>query len=352
MSDLAERFRRLIRAHGPIPVNRFMGESNALYYSSRDPLGAPKEEGGGDFVTAPDISQMFGEIIGLWLTDLWSRAGRPSDAVYVELGPGRGTLAADALRVMHAQGFAPQVHFVEGSPVLRKSQAEAVPGALFHDDLSTLPDGVPLLVVANEFLDALPIRQLVRAESGWRERLIALEGESLAFVAGLQPMDLAIPPVFASAPPGTILETCPGAAAAVEEVARRLAQHGGAALFIDYGHLQPRTGSTLQAVRAHRKIDPLSAPGEADLTAHVDFTQLAQCARAAGAQWLSATSQGQWLRSLGIEQRAAALASREPDRAGALAADLARLVQPEDMGDLFKVAAFGAGGWPPAAGFA
>ena len=348
--DLGARFRRLIRSHGPMPVARFMGESNARYYASRDPLGAPGRDGdedsGGDFVTAPDISQMFGEMIGLWCADLWTRAGRPQDILYVELGPGRGTLARDALRVMERHSLTPRVHLVEGSPVLRDKQRAAVPDAVFHDDPASVPDDAPMLLVANEFLDALPVRQLVRTESGWRERMVALdESDRFVFAAGPNPMDEVVPADRLDAEPGTIIETNPGAAAVMGEVARRLADQSGAALFVDYGYLAPRFGSTLQAVKGHRRVDPLTHPGSADLTALVDFAALAEIAQAGGAEWLSATTQGAWLRALGIEARAAVLGGE------AVARDLHRLVHAEEMGELFKVVALGGGGWPAGAGF-
>jgi NADH dehydrogenase [ubiquinone] 1 alpha subcomplex assembly factor 7 len=350
-TSLAESFARLIRSDGPIPVARFMGESNARYYATRDPLGAT-----GDFVTAPDVSQMFGEMIGLWLTDLWVRAGRPGNAIYAELGPGRGTLARDALRVMRGQGLEPQVHLVEGSPALRKIQAAALSGAVFHDDLGSLPEDRPLLLVANEFLDALSVRQLVRTEAGWRERMVALAGEEAAegfvFTAGTQPMDAAVSEAWRDAPSDTLVETCPGAAAAMAEVARRLTAQGGAALFIDYGHLAPRAGSTLQAVRAHAKVDPLALPGEADITAHVDFAMLAEVAQSAGVPWIAGTTQGAWLTALGIEARAQALSAKATERAEEIAAAHRRLVHGDEMGELFKVFALSGGGWPPGAGFA
>jgi len=344
---LAERFRRLIAESGPITVQHYMGESNARYYAARDPLGAA-----GDFVTAPEISQMFGELIGLALTDLWHRAGRPDPVHYVELGPGRGTLLGDALRAMAQHGFVPEVHLVEGSPALRRVQQEAVPGAQFHDDLSTLPQDAPLLLVANEFLDALPMRQLVRTDSGWRERMVGLDDQgAFAFFAGSKPMDAAVPPMLADAAPATILETCPGAVAVVEDVARLLSHQGGAALFIDYGHAEPRTGSTLQAVRRHTKVDVFAAPGEADLTAHVDFAAAAVAAEAQGARWLGTVEQGDWLHALGLEQRAAALSTRFANRTEELASAVERLAHPEQMGTLFKVMGLAAPHWPPFAGF-
>ncbi|UVI39756.1 class I SAM-dependent methyltransferase [Qipengyuania spongiae] len=346
MSDLARRFRRLIERHGPMPVSRFMGESNAHYYSTRDPLGAT-----GDFVTAPDISQMFGEMIGLWCADLWHRAGRPQDLAYVELGPGRATLAIDALRAMNRQGLLPRVHFVEGSPALREIQRNRVPGATFHDDLADLPGDVPMLLVANEFLDALPIRQLVRVEKGWRERMVGLVDDRLAFVAGDQPMGDAGPADLADQAPGAVIETSPPAATVMGEVAARLAAQGGAALFVDYGHLAARTGSTLQAVKGHRKVGVLDHPGEADLTAHVDFATLAVIARTHGVAVQSGT-QGQFLSALGIDTRARALAVAAPARAKETDAALRRLTAVDEMGELFKVMALTGRGWPQGAGLA
>ena len=327
-----------------MPVSRFMGESNALYYSSRDPLGAT-----GDFITAPDISQMFGEMIGLWCAELWHRAGSPWQIAYVELGPGRATLAIDALRAMNRQGLRPRVHFVEASRALRALQQERVPSAIFHDDLSDLPDDIPLLLVANEFLDALPIRQLVRLESGWRERMVGLMEGELVFIAGDQPMGEAVPEDRDDVAPGEIIETSPAAATVVGEIAARLAKQGGAALFVDYGHLAPRTGSTLQAVRRHAKIGVLDRPGDADLTAHVDFATLAEIATLHGVTVQSAT-QGAFLSALGIETRARALADATPKRAKETDIALRRLTAENEMGELFKVMALTGGGWPQGAG--
>lgn len=344
-TDLASRFRRLIVRHGPMPVARYMGESNALYYSSRDPLGVD-----GDFVTAPEISQMFGEMVGLWCADLWSRAGRP-DIAYVELGPGRGTLARDALRAMASQNLMPPVHLVEGSPALRGVQAGALGHPHFHDSIDTLPEDRPLLIVANEFLDALPVRQLVQTQVGWRERMVALEGEDFVFAAGPTPMDDAVPEVQRDQPIGTVIETCPAAAALVEAIARRIDVQGGAALLIDYGHFEPRGGETLQAIRAHHKLGIFDAPGEMDLTAHVDFATLGLIARREGLA-LDTANQGEWLTRMGIGVRAGALAARSPGSARDVVSAHQRLVAPEEMGDLFKVMALTARDWPRGAGFA
>jgi NADH dehydrogenase [ubiquinone] 1 alpha subcomplex assembly factor 7 len=343
---LSAVFARLIAQTGPISVMQYMGEANARYYAARDPLGAS-----GDFVTAPEISQMFGELVGLWLADVWSRAGRQEPVHYVELGPGRGTLAHDALRAAAKAGFVPQVHFVEASPALRRLQRQVAPQARWHDDLASLPADSPILLVANEFLDALPVRQLVRTDAGWRERMVTHRDGRFLPVAGDRPMDAVVPDAFGDAELGTILETCPGAAAVVDEVARRLVAQGGAALIIDYGHAMFRTGSTLQAVRAHCKVDPFVDPGEADLTALVDFATLAEVARAQGAKSFGTIEQGAWLRRLGIDARAAALARAAPAQAEAIAIARDRLTEPDQMGSLFKVMGLAAPDWPEGAGF-
>ncbi len=343
---LAEIFRRLIANTGPISLMHYMGESNARYYSSRDPLGSA-----GDFVTSPEISQIFGELIGLWLADIWNRAGRARPVHYVELGPGRGTLAVDALRTAKRYGLEPTIHFVESSSALRDVQMATVPGATWHHDMSSVPRFGPVLVVANEFLDALPVRQLVKTGGGWRERMIVPAGERFSCIAGTRPMDAAVPEPRRNAAEGTIIETCPGAAAIVNEVAGRLVEQGGAALFIDYGHDALHDGSSLQAVRAHRKVDPFSNPGEADLTAHVDFATLATVARSRGCKWLGTVPQGHWLRQLGVETRAETLAAMAPQHAATVRAASNRLIDEDQMGLLFKVMGLTAPSWPDGVGF-
>lgn len=342
--DLVTVFRRLIERHGPMPVARYMGESNARYYANRDPLGA-----GGDFTTAPEISQMFGELVGLWIADLWRRSGRV-EAAYVELGPGRGTLARDALRAMAAHGLRPEVHLVEGSPALRALQSSALAQARFHDGLDTLPDDRPLFIVGNEFLDALPIRQLVMTDTGWRERMVALDGERFVFTAGPNPMDDAVPEDRRAQPTGTVIETCPGAAAMVAEIARRIEAQGGAALLIDYGYGEPRTGETMQAVRRHEKVGIFDAPGDMDITALVDFAALREVAMRTGVT-VDFAAQGSWLEAMGIGMRARSLADRSPQHAESLAAAHARLTAPDAMGNLFKVMALTPSSGPRGAGF-
>ncbi len=343
---LLETFTRLITNTGPISVAHYMAESNAHYYASRDPFGAA-----GDFITAPEISQMFGELIGLWLADIWIRAGRTEPVHYVELGPGRGTLARDALGTARRYGLNPRTHFVETSTALKALQLDLHPEAFWHSDLSTLPTDGPLLIVANEFLDALPVRQMVNTAAGWRERMIGVDDGRLIPIAGTAPMDAAVPANRRDAYEGAILETSPACAAVVYEIAGRLASQGGAALLIDYGTAEPRLGSSLQAVKAHRKVDVFSAPGEADLTAHVDFSALAPIAQSRGIRWLGTEEQGSWLRALGIDARAEALGRSAPAQAEAIHAARDRLTGDGQMGALFKVMALAAPDWPDGAGF-
>ena len=334
---LADRLARAITLGGPIPVSQFMAAANTHYYATRDPLGTA-----GDFTTAPEISQMFGELIGAWAADLWQRAERP-DVAWVELGPGRGTLTADALRVMARAGLTPPVHLVETSPALRKAQAARVPGATWHDAVGTLPADRPLIVVANEFFDALPIRQLVRRGATWHERLVACQDTLFLPVAGATVPDTIIPAHLAQAPAGSIIETSPASVAVMADLAARIVAQGGAALVIDYGYDGPAAGETLQAVRDHGYANPFEAPGEQDLTAHVDMATLRLVAAASGARAWGTVGQGAFLHALGIDQRAAALGA-------GVAADRDRLV--DDMGELFKVIALTHNEWPMPAGLA
>ncbi len=343
---LATRLRRMIAAQGPIPVSDYMALANAHYYATRDPLGAA-----GDFTTAPEISQMFGELVGLALADAWVRAGRPEGVRYVELGPGRGTLAADALRAMRAAGLEPSVHFIETSPVLRSAQAGRVPGAAWHDDLAGLPEDGAILAVANEFFDALPVRQLVATASGWRERLVTLDGDLFVPAAGPPVPAAAIPDPLRAAPPGTILETSPASLAHSRGLAGRLCLNGGAALIVDYGHDRVGAGETLQAVRRHAYADPWAEPGESDLTAHVDFESLGRAAAEAGVRVHGPVAQGDWLARLGIDARAAALAAAAPGRSEEIGAARDRLVEPGQMGRLFRVMSLSARPWPAPEGF-
>ena len=300
-----------------------MEACNDYYYATRDPLGSS-----GDFVTAPEIHQMFGELVGAALADVWIRAGKPADAVYAELGPGRGTLANDALRVLRRAGFDGEVHLVESSPALREAQAKLLPEAIFHDEPGTLPKS-PLLLAANEFLDALPVRQFVDD----RERHVILAAGGFAFDRD-----------------GPIVERSPARIEAIELLSNRLAACGGAAIIIDYGYAEEETGDTLQAVRGHRFSYVLDHPGEQDLTAHVDFASLADAARRAGATASRIVSQGTWLETLGIAARAMALAAKNPQDTESISAARRRLCDEGEMGRLFKVMAIRAPSWPDVAG--
>ena len=335
-----------IAAARPATIADYMAAANGHYYATRDPLGAA-----GDFTTAPEISQMFGEMVGVWIADLWSRAGSPAFR-YVELGPGRGTLAADALRAMARFGCTPVgVDLVETSPTLRAAQSARVPSAEHHDEVDALPDDAPLIIVANEFFDALPIHQYVRVADGWRERMVERREGVLTPVAGAIPADDAIPASLRCEPEGAIVETTPVSAAIMQRLAFRLVRQGGAMLAIDYGYAGPAAGDTLQAVKAHRFVGPFADPGEVDLTAHVDFTALAAAAQNAGVSVTPLATQGDWLRRLGIDARLQSLATAAPNRAEELKGQRDRLVEPSEMGVLFKVMAFTASGWPAPAGF-
>lgn len=322
-----------------------MAAAGAHYYATRDPLGAA-----GDFTTAPEISQMFGELIGLWFSDLWNRAGRPI-VHYVELGPGRGTLAADALRAMAKSGLSPQVHFVETSPALRAAQKAHVPEAIWHDDVTSLPTDAPLLIIANEFFDALPIHQLVKRGNDWHERLVACQDLIFLPVAGKHVPDAVVPDALHLAPSGSIIESSPASVAILRAFAQRLARQGGAALIIDYGYEGPALGETLQAVRRHQFANPFDDPGANDLTAHVDFATLCAMAKLSDAVVHGPVGQGDFLEALGISERASALASARPDHADDIDAARHRLVSPAEMGTLFKAVALTSPTWPIPVGF-
>jgi NADH dehydrogenase [ubiquinone] 1 alpha subcomplex assembly factor 7 len=328
---------RTIRTDGPIGLDRYMAlclsHPDHGYYATRDPLGAA-----GDFVTAPEISQMFGELIGAWAATLLTGFSGPRPCL-VELGPGRGTLMSDALRSLRAAGAAFDLHLVETSPVLRALQAERLAGAtpVFHDSVTSLPEA-PLLVIANEFFDALPVRQFVRTSRGWCERRIGLNAHQTDLIFGLDPEP--DPQITAEAADGAVLTVPSASLAAMRDLARRLVRDGGVLLAIDYGHERAGFGDTLQALEDHRFADPLARPGEADLTTHVDFSALARAAIAEGAVVHGPVSQREFLLALGLDDRAARLKARaRPERASEIDVAVARLTDPNPrgMGALFKV---------------
>lgn len=334
---LADTLRAEIAANGPITVERWMERCNAQYYSTRDPLGT-------DFVTAPEISQMFGELIGLWFAELWTRAGSPAAARLIELGPGRGTLMADLLRATRGvTGFPREadVHLVETSPLLRKAQTMRLPGATCHERLEQVPTDRPALIVANEFFDALPVRQFAMSsppnvgsgEEDVHERTIYSYGAC-----------------FAADAAQVVREDCPAGRGIAAMLGTRLAASGGAALIVDYGYVNGPAGDTLQAMRRHAPADPFADPGETDLTALVDFGALAIAARPATVH--GPVAQGVWLERLGIAARAQSLKrGRSPGEAAEIEAGRQRLTAPALMGMSFKVMALTAPDWPVPAGF-
>ena len=343
---LARRLSAEIAAEGPLTVARYMElclhDPQDGYYAVRPALGAE-----GDFVTAPLVSQMFGELLGLWCAQVWDDLARPPRVRWVELGPGDGTLMADMRRALAraAPAFlaAADTVLVETSAPLRVAQAQALAGAPVRWAASLAEAGGegPLVLVANELLDCLPARQFLRVapQAGWAERRVGLDAEgALTFGLAPAPSGFTPPAGLEHTPPGVIVEVSPGQAALGAELGARIARDGGAALLIDYGRDRPEPGDTLQALRRHAKVDPLACPGEADLTVHADFPAVAAAARAAGAA-TSLAPQGAFLRRLGIEVRAAALARAHPDRAEALARQLHRLIDPAEMGTLFKALA-------------
>ena len=361
---LAEYLRRRIAAEGPLPLDEFMADAlthpDLGYYVTRDPLGVK-----GDFITAPEVSQMFGELLGLWAAVQWRALGAPNPVRLVELGPGRGTLMADALHAARlVPGFldAVRVEFVEISPALRARQKETMatraPGVsvAWHDWIGDVPDG-PAIVLANEFFDALPVRQFVRTPSGWRERLVDASADGRLVFAYSDVGQPVVPPcwddVLGDVVEDGVVEVSPATAAIAGLIGERLARFGGAALIVDYGHAQSAPGDTLQAVRAHERDEPLAAPGEADLTAHVDFAALAHAGARAGVRALGPVAQGAFLQRLGIDARAAMLMDKAaPDVARDVKLAHHRLTSPEAMGTLFQVLAFIHPDMPEPPGFA
>ncbi len=356
MAALRERIAALIAAQGPISVAQYMTlalhDAEGGYYATRDPFGQA-----GDFVTAPEISQMFGEMLGLWLGQVWMDQGSPKNTHLVELGPGRGTLMADALRALkRVPGFCDQVQvvLVEASPTLRAVQKTRLEGSGAHIRWTNHFDvaDVPLLLIANEFFDALPIRQYVKTAHGWCERMVVEKNGALDFALAPQITPAAaIPASRAGAPEGGVYEVAPAATALVAEIARIIAAQGGAALLLDYGYDIIGFGETLQAVRHHKPQALLADPGQSDLSAHVDFAALTEAARQQGVAIHGPKGQGAFLESLGIGARAKRLAKVNPEQAGQVNQALNRLTAPDEMGTLFQAMALSPSGAPPLPGF-
>lgn len=334
MTPLEQFLADVIALEGPLRIDRYMslclGHPRHGYYITRDPLGDR-----GDFITAPEVSQVFGELLGVWAAGVWGQMGQPQAVTLVELGPGRGTLMADVLRTLRkaAPGLAAAaaIHFVETSPVLRARQRESVGGsATWHDRLEDVPAG-PMILIANEFFDAIPIRQFERRGGVWRERVVGLADGRLSIgVGGIVPGSMGTD--------GDILEFAPARDGIAREIGARLAAHAGAALVIDYGHLHTAAGDTLQAMHAHRFVPITETPGEADLTSHVDFEKLAHALTEGGATVLPGMTQRDFLLAMGLAQRFAQLAGKADDATRArLSRQMARLADEAQMGNLFKL---------------
>jgi NADH dehydrogenase [ubiquinone] 1 alpha subcomplex assembly factor 7 len=346
MTPLKQEIATTIAQEGPMTLERYMALCLAHprygYYMTRDPFGA-----GGDFITAPEISQMFGELLGVWTNEAWRQSGSPEPARLIELGPGRGTLMSDVLRVARiSPAFleAISVHLVEMSPTLRGIQEETLSDAgksvSWANDIEQTPPG-PAFILANEFFDALPVRHYVKTIQGWRERLVGLNATG-DLIFGLS--HEVEPTLHIAAKEGSIIEVGAIAQRVMGDIAARLVREGGALLVIDYGYLETSIGDSLQAVSKHAYVDPLAEPGEADLTTHVDFAALARAARAVGAKVMGPVTQGSFLRQLGIERRAQTLSKKAtPEQAQSIVDALDRLTGETDsrrqMGGLFKVMA-------------
>jgi NADH dehydrogenase [ubiquinone] 1 alpha subcomplex assembly factor 7 len=357
---IADRLRQRIRETGPLSIAQFMTEAlfdpRDGYYATKDPIGA-----GSDFITAPEISQMFGEFVGLWAAQSWMDMGRPDPFHLVELGPGRGTMMADALRAGRSvPGFieAARISLIEASAALKAVQAQTLgpSGAQIQwiDRLENVPAG-PSIILGNEFLDCLPVRQAVRHENRWHERMVGLTETDDQFIFVLGPPlgvdEILIPERLRRSPDDTLVEIRPGDRQITELIGRRFADHAGRALFIDYGPATSEAGDTLQAIKSHQKVAPLSAPGTADLTARVDFESLLGFAASRALTTYGPVEQGKFLLDLGMEARAAALLQSAPEEKAKIARQLWRLTDGDQMGSLFKLVCLDSVGLNPPPGF-
>ncbi|WP_262694617.1 class I SAM-dependent methyltransferase [Kordiimonas aquimaris] len=342
MNALYEHLLKRINTDGPISLSDYMAtclmHPQHGYYQTERVFGRE-----GDFITAPEVSQMFGEMIGLWLADRWINMGRPTSVNLIELGPGRGTLMADILRAtaaVHDFQDAIDVHFVEASTQLRAKQAEAVPCASWHDRFSDIPTG-PVLIVANEFFDALPIHQYEKLDGQWHERVVCAVKGRLGFgLAPCGPQFAMVNDEIKAGSDGSIAEVCPAALSIAGDISDYLKHHGGAALIIDYGYRKSAAGDTFQAMKSHSYVDPFLEPGMADLTAHVAFDQLKSAAKEIGAKVYGPATQGMFLMAIGLGARAQVLSQDDtPGSQERILSELKRLTSNDQMGTLFKVLA-------------
>lgn len=360
--SLAPRLQKRIRETGPVSVAEYMTlcllDPVDGYYPTRDPIGA-----GADFITAPEVSQMFGELIGIWVAQAWTAMGEPETLNLAEAGPGKGTMMSDTLRVLSkipALNTAVHLHLIEASAALMAVQAQTLApfpqAAHWCDSIAKTGQG-PLVLLGNEYLDCLPVRQFIHRNGKWFERMVGLdEDDRFIFTIAKSPLPQSDVELWLShvdkAGDDMLAEARPGVHALVQELADRAGQGPMAALFIDYGPAQFEPGDTLQAVSDHKKVDPLTRPGEVDITARVDFSEISRNAHAAGLQVRGPVSQEKFLMQLGLMQRAAALTSARPDQRGKIARQVHRLTDAEEMGELFKVIAITSPDMPPLPGFA
>ncbi len=355
-AELQSFLRSKITEDGPMGVDAFMGyvlgAPDIGYYMNRDPLGLS-----GDFTTAPEISQMFGEMVGAWLADIWAQHGSPSDFILLELGPGRGTLMADIVRICaKVPGFmdAAQIHLIEISPVLKARQRETLSGldVYWHDDLSGLPNDKPIFFIANEFFDALPFKQFIYKGGKWAERLIDYRDDVFAFIEQMVMFDPVEDINLPLPEEGKIFELSRARQNFMADLVKKLKAQCGAGLIIDYGHLKPGYGGTFQALRSHEYTDPLKDVGHSDVTSHVDFSALSTVALAQGVDVLGLTRQGDFLMALGIQLRAHQLLQKASGQsANDIQKALHRLVHSNEMGSLFKVMGLNYGASVKPAGF-